>query len=71
MYNHNIDSKRTEHDKWGEGKKLQKIKFEKIHQKKWGGGCNRNIFIPKYTSEKTQKILHFTQEFIGLHRNLD
>ncbi len=30
MYNHNIDSKRTEHDKWGEGKKLQKIKFEEM-----------------------------------------
>jgi len=30
MYNHKIDSKRDEHDKWGEGEKLIKIEFEKM-----------------------------------------
>ena len=30
MYNHKIDSKRDEHDKWGEGEKLQKIKFDQM-----------------------------------------
>ena len=30
MYNHKIDSKRAEHDKWGEGEKLQKIKFDQM-----------------------------------------
>ena len=30
MYNHKIDSKRAEHDKWGEGGKLQKIKFDQM-----------------------------------------
>ena len=30
MYNHNIDSKRAEIDKWSDGEKLKKIELEEM-----------------------------------------